>query len=88
MWNNNDITEPYKKPKFGPFCYVLYEDVDFPRKKSFEKSKNIKMATKMVYGWTNTKEVYEVNLLNEKAPKYEHTPYYVQFLHSKTLMTP
>jgi hypothetical protein len=67
---------------------VLYEDVEFPRKKSFEKSKQLKMAAKLIYGWTHTKDVYSVNLLTETAPKYEHTPYYVQFLHSQTLIAP
>lgn len=45
------------------------------------------MASKIIYGWTNTKEVYKVDLLTDKKTKYENIPYYQQFLQTQSLFT-
>lgn len=45
------------------------------------------MATKIIYGWTNTKQTYKTDLLGNKKPKYENVPYYQYFLHSQNLLS-
>ena len=67
--NGCDFTDPYLSPRFYPMIYFLYSEVEYPRKKSFEKGKNLKLAHKIIYCWQNTKNFYSCDLLKTQ-PQY------------------